>query len=452
MCVIVLIRRTSNDDTIMRGILAHLAMKEMRDCSSSLLTVGWYAELPQLNHSLSVAFATAPSPHVCYFLKEAWGPEPDLCHHAGAYTVFDVIDNDKRAGIFPGSHIFKSQLLAVKPFIDLHLVNTEYHAAYLRSVGVYAEAFPHPHSNFGVFGPDRANAMDFTRVGLMAGQVANMPDNATLGRLGFQTCQAGMQLTLIISGRSGPQRLTCPSQFCPNLNCTKRQLPRHRARSWASRSSPRTRAHVVRGTQTAPDECARFVPRPLAPEATDERDAERLNAMLQRSPTVQRQQTFYDWRQRALPALAIVWEATALYGTSLHFFASNRPQTRQLWWWTLGVPTIGSAGVLSARELGSKVGLQALHELNWLPDVRSALSCIQMVPGMYDEMRARVLNHSQHHGTVLASMRQLRDMVYALHNRTGGVVPPPKGDFLPYFKHKRDIPNERLVKHAFKDE
>eukprot|EP00966_Prymnesium_polylepis_P203504 4714641-Prymnesium_polylepis.1 len=91
MCFIVFIRRTPNEDTIMRGVLPTMATEELQlRCRSKLITVGWFANIPQLNGTLSGLFAAAPKPHICYFIKELWGgPEPELCHRVGAYTLFD---------------------------------------------------------------------------------------------------------------------------------------------------------------------------------------------------------------------------------------------------------------------------------------------------------------------------------------------------------------------------
>lgn len=110
MCVILFIRRTNNGDTVMRGVLPQLVLEHTRACASALIDVNWFAEMPSFNESLSRHFWRAPKPRVCYFVKEAWGPEPDLCHFFGAYSIFDVIDNDRRSGVFPGSHLFPQQV------------------------------------------------------------------------------------------------------------------------------------------------------------------------------------------------------------------------------------------------------------------------------------------------------------------------------------------------------
>lgn len=443
----------------MRGTMADLATAELGlRCRSQLLTVGWYAKVPLLNQSLHLAFSGAPKPHVCYFIKEAWGPEPDVCHHVGAFTVFDVIDSDKRSGVFPGAHVFKAQLLAIKPNIDLHLVNTEYHATYLRSVGVSAVAFPHPHGkcaarirtgcrfksnctqqsvceylcdSFHVF-REKLPKVNFSQIGLMAGQLANMPDNTTLLWLANQACYAGMQLTLIASEPRGPRKLKCPSKSCPDLSCDKHLLgalwrPPAASSSFGART-------VKRGTLTAPDECTRFALGPLTreidPKHDRQRDTAHLASLLRDNPKVKDQQRYYDWGRAMPPALAIIWEPSSIKpGTPLHFFASNRPQTRQAWWWSFGVPTIGSAQVKSSQEMGDRVGMRTLNSIAWLTDVRSALSCIQTTPGMYATMRGRVLNESRH-STSLESMRKLQDIVHAMHRRSGGVVPQSTGEYL----------------------
>ena len=104
MCMVVFIKRTNNGDTIMRGVLANLATAQLGlRCASALITVGWYADLLRLQVTLERAFEGRAKPWACYFVKEAWTPEHDICHRAGAYSLFDVIDNDKRSGVFPST-------------------------------------------------------------------------------------------------------------------------------------------------------------------------------------------------------------------------------------------------------------------------------------------------------------------------------------------------------------
>ena len=76
-------------------------------------------------------------------------------HLVGAYTLFDVIDNDKRSRIYPDSrtdlHDRRKAVVvgSITPnkMVDMYLVNTLNHADYLRARGVRAAPFGHPHAN-----------------------------------------------------------------------------------------------------------------------------------------------------------------------------------------------------------------------------------------------------------------------------------------------------------------
>lgn len=152
MCKIVFVERTSNGDAVMRGRLINQAFAHLQlRCRSELVGVSWYANLVTLNKTLTTAFADAPRPHAVYFVKELWGPEPDLVHLTGAYTLFDVIDNDRRSRVYPGSrsnyHMGTVGAITPNRMVDLYLVNTRNHADYLRARGVRAAPFAHPHAN-----------------------------------------------------------------------------------------------------------------------------------------------------------------------------------------------------------------------------------------------------------------------------------------------------------------
>jgi len=183
MCKIVFLTRTNNGDALIRGHLINQAFAHLQlRCRSELVGVNWYANLVTLNKTLTSAFAHAPRPHAVYFVKELWGPEPDLVHLVGAYTIFDVIDNDKRSKIFPvyrkDSPAGKVGSIRYDPMVDMYLVNTRNHADYLRACGARAAPFAHPHSNLEAMARARdwaslgaaedKRGYDDTRLGMMA--------------------------------------------------------------------------------------------------------------------------------------------------------------------------------------------------------------------------------------------------------------------------------------------
>ena len=82
-----------------------------------------------------------------------------------------VIDNDRRTGVFPFGHKSRAEL-APQPHVDGWLVNSDAHAAWLTARGVYARAHRHGHANLDVFARRSASAFDGTRVGIMAMQLS----------------------------------------------------------------------------------------------------------------------------------------------------------------------------------------------------------------------------------------------------------------------------------------
>ena len=107
-------------------------------------------------------------------------------HLVGAYTLFDVIDNDKRSRIYPDSRtdLHDRDAAAVvgsitpNKMVDTYLVNTLNHADYLRARGVRAAPFAHPHANLEVVAgahdwaslgaAEDKRGYDDTRLGMMA--------------------------------------------------------------------------------------------------------------------------------------------------------------------------------------------------------------------------------------------------------------------------------------------
>ena len=178
MCRLLFVLSTGNDDTLMRGRFMHAAFSVMQlSCTTSIVGIGWRTSLLPLHDSLKMLAASeAPKPWACYFVKEGTKEEADLCHAHGALTLYDVIDNDKRSGAFPGPWF------GPVPGIDLWLVNTEAHAALLRGRGLRALALPHPHSNLDVFEASVTSAVSMDQLGILAGQASTRAADAATAR------------------------------------------------------------------------------------------------------------------------------------------------------------------------------------------------------------------------------------------------------------------------------
>ena len=148
MCHIIFIMHTRNADTLIRGHLVQLAFSALSlSCTTELFHTGWYGDLVGQNKSLWVlAQKQIPKPWVCYYVKEGNAPELDLCHRHGAINMYDVIDNDRRSGVFPGKYHKQNERgresvgNGLYPVVgtDLWLVNTEEHASMLAAHGLRA--------------------------------------------------------------------------------------------------------------------------------------------------------------------------------------------------------------------------------------------------------------------------------------------------------------------------
>ena len=432
MCFIVFIMHTKNDDTIMRGRLMSLAFQTLGlACQTKLFdTESWFGDLVKQNRTLAdLASNGVPKPWICYYVKEGSAPEMDLCHRHGAINMYDVIDNDKRSGVFPGEYggagrqpgrdHYGQGLTRVHPVsgVDLWLVNTKEHADMLTSNGLRALALPHPHSNFRVF--DAPPEVDFSKVGLMASQLANMPSNETLVELGKQSCAAGKQLVLISSSAKGVNELRCPGPYCPELSCNTLGVSalgdRWGNQGACARFAPSARDESRRHGYTPPP---RGIRNSSDTHAHGARDRVALESMRTRDQISADQERFYDVAKfpGPMPAVAIMWEP---FGGRM-FMSRARPQTRQVWWWSLGVPTIGSRALGSAQDAGRRAGMLELHSLR-LENVTDALLCVSNTPGLWHDLRKRAMNDARHASSLLAAARELQTVV--LRHRDLSVKP-----------------------------
>ena len=194
-CHILFIRHTLGGDAKMRVQLGREAYDALNlTCSSSEHGLPWagsYGPLVRkLYYSLQALRAQTSKRLVCYFVKEGWGPETELCHRYGAITLYEVVDNDKRSGIFFGyNYSWKGSprdLLPV-PSVDLWLVSTRKHVAALqpfaRKYKIRAQTIAHPHSNMRIAESFDASQIDWTKAGVVATNKANMPAPATMEML-----------------------------------------------------------------------------------------------------------------------------------------------------------------------------------------------------------------------------------------------------------------------------
>jgi len=199
---------------------------------------------------------------------------------------------------------------------------------------------------------------------------------------------------LIGSNEQGVTKLTCPGRFCPELSCDRIGV-------WARKPA------------SSAERCARFaLTSPPKNESgrrhVNAHDRTMLEELRKSNKEAADQEHFYSFKNfpGRPPAMAIIWEP---FGGRM-YMSRARPQTRQVWWWSLGVPTIGSHAVGSARDAGQRAGVEALHNLT-VDDISDALACIKRTPARWHELRKRVLHDARHSSSLLGAARELQSVV-----------------------------------------
>ena len=125
--------------------------------------------------------------------------------------------------------------------------------------------------------------------------------------------------------------------------------------------------------------------------------------------------------RRACPSLAlwkpeaVVWarrSPNARICSVFHTHRRNRPQTRQVWWWSFGVPTLASRHLQSAQDAGERAGMPpATHLLGFdnRNNLTRALRCLRRGgAARLRAMRHRVLEDARRASSVPSSARELQ--------------------------------------------
>ncbi len=90
----------------------------------------------------------------------------------------------------------------------------------------------------------------------------------------------------------------------------------------------------------------------------------------------------------------------------------NRPQTRQVWWWSFGVPTLASHHLQSAQDAGERAGMPpATHHLAFdnSNNLTRALRCLRRGgAARLRAMRHRALEDARRASSLLSSARELQ--------------------------------------------
>ena len=95
-----------------------------------------------------------------------------------------------------------------------------------------------------------------------------------------------------------------------------------------------------------------------------------------------------------------------------HTHRRNRPQTRQVWWWSFGVPTLASRHLQSAHDAGERAGMPpATHLVGFdnRNNLTRALRCLRRGgAARLRAMRHRVLEDARRASSVPSSARELQ--------------------------------------------
>ena len=112
---------------------------------------------------------------------------------------------------------------------------------------------------------------------------------------------------------------------------------------------------------------------------------------------------------------AVVWgrrSPNSRICSVFHSHRRNRPQTRQVWWWSFGVPTLASRHLQSAQDAGERAGMPpATHLLGFdnRNNLTRALRCLRRGgAARLRAMRHRVLEDARRASSVPSSARELQ--------------------------------------------
>ena len=183
---------------------------------------------------------------------------------------------------------------------DALLVQTMTHRQVLRSQGMHAAVWPHPHGNFMGWSPSGPPRDKVSNVGLLVTDPeSNMPDNATLQQLAEVCCEHGASLFLVLAEAkdgSAPLRVLSPhkggwkgqGKCTPRLSAAGAPLPAKRCAAGAGAGA---------GAPGAGPGGEGATLQVLEPPADEEQLAKRLRELgkpLEGDANVQGQRTLYQ--------------------------------------------------------------------------------------------------------------------------------------------------------------
>ena len=160
----------------MRDVIMSTVLKQVFQTHSSVAYIGG-KDPAETASSLEEHFRTFGEPAVCISVQRPSVDAHRVCRDHGALVLLDCVDNPQCTQ----AHSLQSAAFTTA---DALLVQTMTHRQVLRSQGMHAAVWPHPHGNFMGWSPSGPPRDKVSNVGLLVTDPeANMPDNATLQQL-----------------------------------------------------------------------------------------------------------------------------------------------------------------------------------------------------------------------------------------------------------------------------
>ena len=349
---VVFIGAEAKSGIVMRDVVMSTVLKEVFQTHSSVAYIGGMTPQEQSNHLLA-HFRKHGEPAVCITVQKPSLEANRVCREHGALVLLDCVDNPQCA------QAEGLAMPAVKT-ADALLVQTMTHRQVLRSQGLHAAVWPHPHGNFMNWSPSGPPRDKIANVGLLVSDPKkSMPDNQTLQALADVCCDHGAKLFLVFGGEDGnvkpngppPLRVVSPSKAGWQERC--------RVRQQASHASPRLAKCAASGAEGASTKLAVD-----SPPADEEALAARLREMgqpLEKEAAVLNQRALYQSSgdisgQYALGTIdvALLWPERGAKKNG-PFIANNKPPTALSWWFSHGTPVLAHS-MNAYLEAGQRVG------------------------------------------------------------------------------------------------
>lgn len=318
---IVFIGTSGLNSMVMRGHMTHSVLNQSfasHGATSSFI----YISSP-LNTSLKESnmieshFDNVGGPSACIIIKYSVAWVGAACRRRGALVFVDSIDNSRA---FSQATLRNEHYMAM----DAIIVQTEVHAAMVASWGHVAVVLPHPHGNLGAWSVAESVRPRLRGVGFVVADSKNMPTREDVRRMQRATCRANVTFYVVSSHTKGG--LSISPYMHPNCTDGAWHGPDFSRPSGGANPSGTCDARHGGGGGGAHRLSSRAW--------TFGSDLESL-----RDPTHQRR--YYESAQLLeLIDVGLVWKPGHQQGGRIA--QHNRPPTRMHWWWSHGIPVIGS--------------------------------------------------------------------------------------------------------------